>query len=466
MGEYKRLISYIYSYEKGVKGKNAGFAKIESRNGMCRINISVRFADELLNETEDNRMEVYFFSRTGTEIRKIFLERMKIINGCSVIKIRKSLETLGGEIEHLSGIFICSSAFFKNNKSLNLIYASEWDDIPIEVEAFRKAETFSDLNMKEQNSENILHNQKTELHVAYIGEEEYETINLTENAKEESINAVSGEPFKDTENAAKALLNEQFDEGTDAVVRENFGYQADGVHNEFFWNPTKDTKTESFGYQMEEGKKEACRTEEVKEPCRTEEEMKEPCGYQMNESTEPQADELLTGKFENKVVDLTEESPMSNSMNAGRMPGNKPQRYMSNRMTERRNGQMRNSYVNHNAGNNEGKDFFQVLSGCYPKVRLNEIDGECIKITPHDISYLPKKYWTLCNNSFMLHGYYNYRYLILCEKVVNGTRRYLIGVPGLYHQKEQTIARMFGFTEFEGNKGNGTMNFGYWCMYL
>lgn len=97
---------------------------------------------------------------------------------------------------------------------------------------------------------------------------------------------------------------------------------------------------------------------------------------------------------------------------------------------------------------------------------MNEIDGECIKITPHDISYLPKKYWQLCNNSFMLHGFYNYRYLILCEKVTNGTKRYLIGVPGLYHQREQTIARMFGFTEFEGNKRNGTMNFGYWCMYL
>ena len=115
---------------------------------------------------------------------------------------------------------------------------------------------------------------------------------------------------------------------------------------------------------------------------------------------------------------------------------------------------------------NEEKNFFQVLSGCYPKVRLNEIDGECIKITPHDISYLPKKYWQLCNNSFMLHGYYNYRYLILCEKIMNGTKRYLIGVPGLYHQKEQTMARMFGFTEFEGNRRNGTMNFGYWCMYL
>ena len=98
--------------------------------------------------------------------------------------------------------------------------------------------------------------------------------------------------------------------------------------------------------------------------------------------------------------------------------------------------------------------------------RMNEIEGECIKITPHDISYLPRKYWHLCNNSFLLHGYYNYKYLLLCEKKVDNERKYLVGVPGMFHQKEQTIAKMFGFTEFEGNGGTDTMKFGYWCTYL
>ena len=112
MGEYKRLISYIYSYEKGVKGKNAGFAKIESRNGVCRISLSVRFAEELLNETEDNMMEVYFFSRNQSGIKKYYLEQMRIIKGSSVIKINKNLELFGVEIEGLFGIFICCPAFF------------------------------------------------------------------------------------------------------------------------------------------------------------------------------------------------------------------------------------------------------------------------------------------------------------------------------------------------------------------
>ena len=42
MSNYRRLISYIYAYEGGVKGKNIGFAKIEIRNGQCRIHVNVK----------------------------------------------------------------------------------------------------------------------------------------------------------------------------------------------------------------------------------------------------------------------------------------------------------------------------------------------------------------------------------------------------------------------------------------
>ncbi|MDO5408475.1 MAG: hypothetical protein Q4F28_14280, partial [Eubacteriales bacterium] len=42
MSNYRRLISYIYAYEGGVKGKNIGFAKIEVRGEQCRIYVSVK----------------------------------------------------------------------------------------------------------------------------------------------------------------------------------------------------------------------------------------------------------------------------------------------------------------------------------------------------------------------------------------------------------------------------------------
>lgn len=42
MSAYHRLISYIYAYEGGIKGKNTGFAKLETRGNSCRIQVSVR----------------------------------------------------------------------------------------------------------------------------------------------------------------------------------------------------------------------------------------------------------------------------------------------------------------------------------------------------------------------------------------------------------------------------------------
>ena len=42
MSAYHRLISYIYAYEGGIKGKNTGFAKLETRGTSCRIQVSVR----------------------------------------------------------------------------------------------------------------------------------------------------------------------------------------------------------------------------------------------------------------------------------------------------------------------------------------------------------------------------------------------------------------------------------------
>ena len=42
MADYRRLISYIYEYEGKQKGKNVGFAKLEARNGQCRINVNVK----------------------------------------------------------------------------------------------------------------------------------------------------------------------------------------------------------------------------------------------------------------------------------------------------------------------------------------------------------------------------------------------------------------------------------------
>lgn len=64
------------------------------------------------------------------------------------------------------------------------------------------------------------------------------------------------------------------------------------------------------------------------------------------------------------------------------------------------------------------------------------------------------------HNSFLLHGYYNYGHLVLDER--NGKSR--LGVPGNYYEREQMVATMFGFPDFEpaGKEKVQTGTFGYY----
>ena len=94
------------------------------------------------------------------------------------------------------------------------------------------------------------------------------------------------------------------------------------------------------------------------------------------------------------------------------------------------------------------------------------------KIQRQDISRLPRREWRLANNSFLLHGFYNYHHLLYIEE----DGEVWIGVPGIYHEKEKMAANAFGFTDFrrmtdveidlEENEKNTYEDFGYWCRQI
>lgn len=93
-------------------------------------------------------------------------------------------------------------------------------------------------------------------------------------------------------------------------------------------------------------------------------------------------------------------------------------------------------------------------------------DGcEILTIKPQDIGILPRDAWVFGNNSFLLHGYYNYRYLILA-KLLNpqGDPRYILGIPGHFYSNERYMASMFGFPNFVLSKEQPVEDgrFGFW----
>ena len=81
-----------------------------------------------------------------------------------------------------------------------------------------------------------------------------------------------------------------------------------------------------------------------------------------------------------------------------------------------------------------------------------------VKLEPKDFIVLRENYQHLVNNSFLLHGFYNYRYLILGKE-----KDFYLGVPGVFYEREKMVALMFGFEAFECEGGEAEEGkFGYY----
>ncbi|MBE5873658.1 MAG: hypothetical protein E7287_04525 [Lachnospiraceae bacterium] len=101
----------------------------------------------------------------------------------------------------------------------------------------------------------------------------------------------------------------------------------------------------------------------------------------------------------------------------------------------------------------------------YPHITPFKDEREYLTIGPEDFVILPAKYYRMANNSFLLHGYYNYRHLILCRMEQKGQPVFYIGVPGNYFDREKEVAVLFGFESFECAKEPvKTGDYGYYMM--
>lgn len=105
-------------------------------------------------------------------------------------------------------------------------------------------------------------------------------------------------------------------------------------------------------------------------------------------------------------------------------------------------------------------------------IDLQNFRRQIMKIQRGEISILPRCEWKLANNNFLLHGYYNYRHLVLIDE----GNQLKLGVPGIYHEREARAAAIFGFPEFiaeadvnvtlEPQERNENQQFGYWCRQV
>ena len=450
MSAYHRLISYIYAYEGGIKGKNTGFAKLETRGTSCRIQVSVRrvFAGGspigvyLLAGQEEIRIGTLFVRGGNGEFRAVV--------NC------ENIEGSGCNMEECCGLTL------HETDSAWRAYTTIWEDAVAHAAEVELADVTAE-KVREQEVEKegatrkLAENVSGEVNSASVGKEKLdEASELTRSGEMESQDTST-----ETEKKEAVNINE-----TDFGISQPQPEKLEDSNLEIF----EDTETMEAVPDISE-------TSDHQEAEVVQEAQTETPQESFQESTQEVQTETPKESFQESYQEAQTEARRKDSQESTwevrkEMPPDSPPDHQEAFRSDSQNQkQPQPDSSKEFSKEDPAESLWNRLRAAYPKVTAFECaDGcEILVIKPQDIGLLPRENWVYGNNSFLLHGYYNYRYLILARLGKPGERgRYILGVPGHYGNNEKYMAAMFGFDRFVRSTRQPPRDsrFGYWYTDL
>lgn len=450
MSAYHRLISYIYAYEGGIKGKNTGFAKLETRGTSCRIQVSVRrvFAGGspigvyLLAGQEEIRIGTLFVRGGNGEFRAVV--------NC------ENIEGSGCNMEECCGLTL------HETDSAWRAYTTIWEDAVAHAAEVELADVTAE-KVREQEAEKeeatrkLAENVSGEVNSASVGKEKLdEASELTRSGEMESQDTST-----ETEKNEAVNINE-----TDFGISQPQPEKLEDSNLEIF----EDTETMEAVPDISE-------TSDHQEAEVVQEAQTETPQESFQESTQEVQTETPKESFQESYQEAQTEARRKDSQESTRevrkeaLPDSPPDHQEAFQPGSQNQKQPQPDSSKESPKEDPAETLWDRLRVTYPKVTAFECaDGcEILVIKPQDIGLLPRENWVYGNNSFLLHGYYNYRYLILARLGKSGERgRYILGVPGHYGNNEKYMAAMFGFDRFVRSTRQPPRDsrFGYWYTDL
>ena len=450
MSAYHRLISYIYAYEGGIKGKNTGFAKLETRGTSCRIQVSVRrvFAGGspigvyLLAGQEEIRIGTLFVRGGNGEFRAVV--------NC------ENIEGSGCNMEECCGLTL------HETDSAWRAYTTIWEDAVAHAAEVELADVTAE-KVREQEAEKeeatrkLAENVSGEVNSASVGKEKLdEASELTRSGEMESQDTST-----ETEKKEAVNINE-----TDFGISQPQPEKLEDSNLEIF----EDTETMEAVPDISE-------TSDHQEAEVVQEAQTETPQESFQESTQEVQTETPKESFQESNQEAQTEARRKDSQESTRevrkeaLPDSPPDHQEAFQPGSQNQKQPQPDSSKESPKEDPAETLWDRLRVTYPKVTAFECaDGcEILVIKPQDIGLLPRENWVYGNNSFLLHGYYNYRYLILARLGKSGERgRYILGVPGHYGNNEKYMAAMFGFDRFVRSTRQPPRDsrFGYWYTDL
>ncbi|ADL02813.1 hypothetical protein [Lacrimispora saccharolytica] len=553
MPNYRRLISYIYAYEGAVKGKNIGFAKIETRGVQCKITVSVKRI-----YVGGNDIGVFLLAAADQEI---FLGNIFIRGGSGEFRTVVS----ASDIEH-SGINVdqCYGLTIHDVKNTWRSYTTIWEDAVahaaevdlgsmaaaisgkeqavISEEQIKRAvrEIEEEFPLKSDESQEALQTDVSHADEALGAsskdqedemaapaseiqeqpeENDLQAENLDAEAEEpdEETGAMAAPDDKELVNAESENVEQIMSDETETEIETEEEVQYDGTEEirleeaaesdtEPDASAAMNARQQEYWDQAEEPIPEALQEElqSAEEPIpealqeelqSAEEPMPEALQEELQSAEEPVSeerqsagqedipDELQGEELENReAVDVQEREAVFSEpypCSGQDMTEDHTLCYRADAVIkeDRSDPEVRPELGNpdelERLRQNEDMELsshemiWEKLKREHTRILAFDYEDGCeiLTIKPQDIGLLPRDAWVYGNNSFLLHGYYNYRYLILA-KLLNpsGMPRYLLGIPGHYYSNERYMASMFGFPNFVLSKDQPMEDgrFGFW----
>lgn len=379
--DYQRLVSYIYSYPEGVKGRNVGFAKALVHQGQFKLNISLRGV-----KTDSPEMFGIYMMVTDSGYRLIKL-------GECLVKV--------GQMEY-SGVFnpdninetgygfkdICGLAVAREDARYDCMM-SMWKDEDVTPDML----VFSGMDAKKQVEAGIV---------------------IKERMRQ------SDEEEKRQETAESSVVRQEM-AGYNAAMKERGQSESGGQ---------QPVQSESA---MLAGKSEMVQTKQI---------------------VVEEQQIVQTKQAEVAAESVTMPENIKAAGAAAKIP------------VETQHLQQKA----HRANATQMDPFEKLF------VRADYIDAfdddyfyDCIEVSPEKLKCLNQNEIDIAGNSFLLHGYYNFRHILFGRVRDNlDNTKYFIGVPGMYCNRERYMASMFGFNNFKKSHRSDYANpyFGYWYQEI
>lgn len=429
MSDYKRWVSYIYSYDENVKKNNSGYIRVETRGMITRLMVHINTSDET------GRLLAYVFVREDSVMKGVLLGSIDVDkNGAQGSFEINSHDIMGSgfKMTEAGGMVVINEVQAKESARALSFYASEWDDSPIDITDFRedmiKAASKKSENLTEDDAVEMAENITDEVSVVEMATDTIKDISAMEMEEditdEVSVVEMATDIMKDMPVVENVQTAEKSDEDYNEECKEVFKKApeevfkglskkiSNGVLKDVSWEVPKDV------------------SEEVPKDVSGEVFM----GLSKEISEDMSAAETRKDAAEDEVA-VTE--------------------CIKNHPLKTRAADL---------------EKIENVLKTYPYMYPFEDDSVdvCVRLEPGDIDKLPVDTWLLANNSFLLNGYYSYRHIILMKMNSDSKPVYLVGVPGIHRQREDFLAGMFGFKMFKPIRDVSTVKgeFGYWCMNI